>query len=338
MTRDADSPTLPAADRPAPSGDHGPDRLAGAPGRERRPSRGRSGSRLTPRRNRSAAVLLAPFGVLFLAVFVIPIGYAVHQSLFRVERSGLGFGAPRTVFAGLDNYTRVLTDSTFLKGVGRVLVFGLVQVPVMLGLALLLALLLDSQVARFKRFFRVAYFLPFAIPGVIAAVLWAFLYMPGISPLNDVGRSIGVDVGFLSHDVILFSIGNIVTWSWTGYNMLIIYTSLQSVPKELYEAAELDGCSGFRIAWHIKVPLVRPALTLTGIFSIIGTLQLFGEPMVLRPMTAAISSNYTPVMLSYQAAFGLNDYNFAAAVAVVLALATFALSYGFLRLSTRGSR
>ncbi|MFD7622144.1 carbohydrate ABC transporter permease [Streptomyces sp. NPDC059802] len=338
MTRDVDSPAVPVADRPAPSGGHGRDRFSGAPGRERRPSRGRSGSRLAARRNRSAAVLLAPFGVLFLAVFVIPIGYAVHQSLFRVERSGLGFGAPRTVFAGLDNYTRVLTDSTFLKGVGRVLVFGLVQVPVMLGLALLLALLLDSQVARFKRFFRVAYFLPFAIPGVIAAVLWAFLYMPGISPLNDVGRSIGVDVDFLSHNVILFSIGNIVTWSWTGYNMLIIYTSLQSVPKELYEAAELDGCSGFRIARHIKVPLVRPALTLTGVFSIIGTLQLFGEPMVLRPMTATISSNYTPVMLSYQAAFGLNDYNFAAAVAVVLALATFVLSYGFLRLSTRGSR
>ncbi|MFB7212597.1 carbohydrate ABC transporter permease [Streptomyces sp. NPDC056255] len=338
MTRDADSPTVPVADRPASSGAPGPDRPAGAPGRKRRSSRRRSGTRLAARRNRSAAVLLAPFGVLFLAVFVIPIGYAVHQSLFRVERSGLGFGAPRTVFAGLDNYTRVLTDSTFLKGVGRVLLFGLVQVPVMLGLALLLALLLDSRVARFKRFFRVAYFLPFAIPGVIAAVLWAFLYMPGISPLNDVGRSIGADVDFLSRDMILFSIGNIVTWSWTGYNMLIIYTSLQSVPKELYEAAELDGCSGFRIAWHIKVPLVRPALTLTGVFSIIGTLQLFGEPMVLRPMTAAISSNYTPVMLSYQAAFGLNDYNFAAAVAVVLALATFALSYGFLRLSTRGSR
>ncbi|TYC21301.1 sugar ABC transporter permease [Micromonospora sp. MP36] len=275
--------------------------------------------------------------MLFVAVFVIPIGYAVYQSLFRVRRSGLGLGPPETVFAGLDNYTRVFADNSFLTSVGRVVVFGLVQVPVMLGLALLLALLLDSQVVRLGRFFRLAYFLPFAIPGVIAAVLWSFLYVPGISPLVDLGGRAGVEVDFLSADTILLSIGNIVTWSWAGYNMLILYTALRSIPRELFEAAEVDGCSGFRIAWHIKLPLLRPALTLTGVFSIIGTLQLFGEPMVLRTMSSAISNSYTPVMLSYQAAFGLNDYNFAAAISVVLALATFVLSYGFLRLSTRGS-
>lgn len=338
MTRDVDSLPGPVVHPPTQSEGHGRPRLPTAPGRKRRPAGSRTRNMLESRRNRAAGVLLAPFAVLFLAVFVVPIGYAVYQSLFRVQRSGLGLEPPKTVFAGLDNYTRVLADDSFLTGVGRVLAFGVVQVPIMLGLALLLALLLDSRVARLKRFFRLAYFLPFAIPGVIAAILWAFLYVPGISPLNDLGKSVGADVDFLSADMILFSIGNIVTWSWTGYNMLILYTSLQSVPQELYEAAELDGCSGFQIAWHIKVPLVRPALTLTGVFSIIGTLQLFGEPMVLRPMTSAISTDYTPVMLSYQAAFGLNDYNFAAAVAVVLALATFTLSYGFLRLSTRGSR
>ncbi|WP_405067699.1 sugar ABC transporter permease [Kribbella sp. NBC_01510] len=294
-------------------------------------------SRLAARRNRTAGVLLAPFSVLFVAVFVIPISYAGYQSLFRQQRSGLGLGPPRTVFAGLGNYARVFADNAFVGGVGRTVAFGLVQVPVMLGLALLLALLLDSRAVRFGRFFRLAYFLPFAIPGVIAAVLWSFLYVPGISPLVGAGAKAGVDLDFLSAHTILFSIGNIVTWSWTGYNMLILYTALQAIPRELFEAAQVDGCSGLRIAWHIKIPLLRPALTLTGVFSIIGSLQLFGEPMVLRPMTSAISNSYTPVMLSYQAAFGLNDYNFAAAIAVVLAVATFVLSYGFLRLSNRGS-
>ena len=94
--------------------------------------------------------------------------------------------------------------------------------------------------------------------------------------------------------------------------MLIIYASLQVRPQGAVRGRRswtaAPDCGS---AWHIKVPLVRPALLLTGVFSIIGTLQLFGEPMVLRPMTAAISSNYTPMMLSYQAAFGLNDYNFA---------------------------
>ncbi|WP_250573965.1 carbohydrate ABC transporter permease [Nonomuraea sediminis] len=282
------------------------------------------------RRHRAPALLLAPFVVLFGAVFVLPVGYAVYQSLFRVQRSGLGLGPAETVFAGLSNYARVFADSAFVGGVLRVLAFGLVQVPVMLGLALLLALILDSRVVRFGRFFRLAYFLPFAIPGVIAAVLWSFLYAPGLSPF-------GSTVDFLSADTILWSIGNIVTWSWTGYNMVILHTSLRAIPRELFEAAEVDGCSGVRIAWHIKIPLLRPSLTLTGVFSIIGTLQLFGEPMVLRPMASVISGGYTPVMLSYQAAFGLNDYNFAAAIAVVLALATFVFSYGFLRLSTKGS-
>ncbi|MEU0571677.1 sugar ABC transporter permease [Nonomuraea sp. NPDC005983] len=289
------------------------------------------------RRHRAAALLLAPFVVLFGAVFVLPIGYAVYQSLFRVRRSGLGLGPAETVFAGLSNYARVFADSAFVGSVLRVLAFGLVQVPVMLGLALLLALVLDSRVARFGRFFRLAYFLPFAIPGVIAAVLWSFLYVPGISPLVAFGENAGAKVDFLSADTILWSIGNIVTWSWTGYNMVILHTSLRSIPRELFEAAEVDGCSGLRIAWHIKIPLLRPSLTLTGVFSIIGTLQLFGEPMVLRPMASVISGGYTPVMLSYQAAFGLNDYNFAAAIAVVLALATFVFSYGFLRLSSRGT-
>ncbi|MFG1819378.1 carbohydrate ABC transporter permease [Kribbella sp. NPDC049174] len=297
----------------------------------------RQSSRLAAQRNRTAGLLLAPFTVFFVAVFVIPIGYALYQSVFRLQRSGLGLGPPKTVFVGLGNYARVFADSAFVAGVGRTAVFGLVQVPVMLGLALVLALVLDSRASRFGRFFRLAYFLPFAIPGVIAAVLWSFLYVPGISPLVGLGAKAGLEIDFLSADTILFSIGNIVTWSWTGYNMLILYTALQSIPRELFEAAEVDGCSGLRIAWYIKIPLLRPALTLTGVFSIIGSLQLFGEPMVLRPMTSAISNSYTPVMLSYQAAFGLNDYNFAAAIAVVLAVATFVLSYGFLRLSNRGS-
>src|SRR5262249_38638254 len=190
---------------------------------------------------------------------------------------GLGFGTPQQVFTGFGNYTKVFQDPTFLPGLGRVLLFGVVQVPVMLGLALLLALLLDGTAARFPQLFRIAFFLPYAMPGVIGALLWSFLYHPALSPFLDI-----VNVNFFSPAMLLWSIGNIVTWAYTGFNMLVIYSSLKSIPRDLYEAAELDGCSPWRIAWHIKIPLVRPALVLTALFSIIGTLHLFNEPAVLR--------------------------------------------------------
>lgn len=291
-----------------------------------------------PHRRGATAVLLLPFLAFFTLVYLVPIGYAAYQSLFRTQRSGLGLAPPTTVFSGIDNYLKVLSDSAFLTGVGRVLLSGAVQLPLMLGFALLLALLLDSGAARFAKFFRLAYFLPYAIPGVIAAILWSFQYVKGISPLLDGLAALGIDAPLLKPGWVLASIGNIVTWSWTGYNMLVLYTALRAIPKELYQAAQLDGCGDLRIAWHIKIPLVRPALIMTGVFSIIGTLQLFNEPSVLKPVAAgSIDTGYTPSMLAYQAAFGANDYNIAATIAVVLALTTAVLSFTFLKLSQRGT-
>lgn len=280
--------------------------------------------RRTP--GRAAAPLLAPFCALFVVFFLAPVGYAINESLHTVKRSGLGFGfgsgSPERVFAGLDNYMRVFRDGTFLTGVGRLLLFGLVQVPIMLGLALVLALLLDGTSARFKRFFRVVYFLPYAVPGVIAAIVWAFLYNPKVT---------GIDL--LGDGTVLWSIGNIVTWTWTGFNMLVIYSALQAIPGELYEAAAIDGASPLKIAWSIKVPMVRSSLVLTGVFSIIGTLQLFNEPMILSDVTPAVSKDYTPLMWSLQVALDHNDYGLGSAISVMLALIAGGLSLLFLRLS-----
>ncbi|MFC9332054.1 carbohydrate ABC transporter permease [Kitasatospora sp. NPDC057015] len=297
-------------------------------------------TRQSPAHTRAAFGFLLPFGLLFAALFLLPIGYTLGQSLYRVERSGLGFGPSRTVFAGAANYAAALKDGSFLAGVARILLLGIVQVPVMLGLALVLALLVDTRSTRLRGFFRLACFLPYAIPGVVATLLWAFLYLPGTSPLVAGLTSMGIRVDLLSAGTVLWSTANIVTWTWTGYNMLVILAALRAVPGELYEAAELDGAGSWRIAWHIKIPLVVPALVLTGTFSIIGTLQLFTEPVILRSLTSTVSADYTPNMAAYQAAFGANDYGRASAIAVLLALATCLLSFSFLRLSARltGSR
>ncbi|MFE3447862.1 carbohydrate ABC transporter permease [Nonomuraea sp. NPDC059194] len=281
-----------------------------------------------PTSNRAAAIFLLPFAVLFVVFFLVPIGYAINESFYQVKRSGLGFGTPERVFSGLDNFIAVFADGSFVDGVGRLLLFGVVQVPIMLGLSLVLALLLDSAGARFKRFFRLTYFLPYAVPGVIAAIVWSFLYTPDISPLADV-----LPFDPLSDTAVMWSMANIVTWTWVGFNMLVIYAALQSIPSSLYEAAELDGAGGWKTAWYVKVPLVRPSLVLTGVFSIIGTLQLFNEPMVLSRITTSVSKDYTPLMRALQVALDNNDYGQGTAIALTLAVIAAGLSYLFIRLS-----
>lgn len=278
---------------------------------------------------RAIATFIAPFALLYVAFYLLPIVYAMIQSVLTVERDGT-FGAARQVFGGLTQYTLVFQNEAFWGSVLRVLAFGFVQVPVMLGLALIFALLLDSPLLKGKKFFRLAFFAPYAVPGVIAAIMWGFLYSPSLSPFTAVTEN----VSFLSSELVLWSIANIVTWVYIGYNMLIIYSSLLAIPTEIYEAAVLDGASNLQIAWRVKIPLIIPALILTAVFSIIGTLQLLAEPQTLRSFSSAISSTFTPNLAVYTTA-SVPNYSLAAAFSVVLALATFALSFLFLKLTQR---
>ena len=280
---------------------------------------------------RAIAFFLVPFGTLFVAFYLVPVGYAIYQSLLTVKREGT-FGQATEVFGGLVQYVRVFQDEPFWNSIGRVLLFGVVQVPIMLGLALLLALLLDSPLVRGKRFFRLAFFVPYAVPGVIAAIMWGFLYSPNLSPFTAVTKNID----FLSADLVLWAIANVVTWVYVGYNMLIIYSALLSIPSEVYEAARLDGASQARIAWSIKIPLVMPAITLTAIFSIIGTLQLIAEPQVFQSFTSSVTSTFTPNLTIYSTA-SVPNIHLAAAFSVVLALFTFALSFTVLKFTQRSA-
>ncbi len=293
------------------------------PGRP--PTRRRRGSQ-----HRSAiAVFVLPFGVLFSLFYALPVGYAIWQSLLKVEREGT-FGAAREVFGGFTQYEQVFANGPFWSSIVRVLTFGVVQVPVMLGLALIFALLLDSPLLKGKKFFRLAFFVPYAVPGVVAAIMWGFLYSPNLSPFKAVTEN----VGFLSADLVLWAMANVVTWVYVGYNMLIIYSALLAIPTEIYEAARLDGAGQARIAWSIKIPLVMPAILLTTVFSIIGTLQLLAEPQVFRSFSSAVTSTFTPNLTIYSTS-SIPNFNLAAAFSVVLAVATFILSFVFLKFTQR---
>lgn len=193
------------------------------------------------RTSRAAAILLGPFFVLFTLAMVLPIGYAVWLSLFTEKQSGLGFGGTETVFSGLDNYTAALGDRAFREGFGVLLGYCLFYIPLLLVGALALALLLDSTLARARRFFQLALFLPHAVPGIIAALIWVYLYTPQLSPVVSAMESGGIGFDFFSPEGALPSIVNIALWEWLGYNMVIFYAALQAIDRSVLEAATVDG-------------------------------------------------------------------------------------------------
>ena len=277
---------------------------------------------------------LLPAVILFALFFALPIGYALWLSLHKVKVSGLGLGsgARKEVWAGIGNYTDALTDSELLAGALRVVGYGTIVVPVMLGLALVFALMLDADKVRFTPFTRLAIFLPYAIPGVVAALLWGFLYLPDVSPFYFVLDKLGLpQPDLLDGGPLYIALSNIAVWGGTGFNMIVIYTALRSIPAEVYEAAKLDGATPLQIALRIKIPMVAPSLVLTFFFSIIATLQVFSEPTTLKPLTNSVPTTWSPLMKVYQDAFGKGDIYSAAAEATLIAIVTLVLSFGFLR-------
>ncbi|PZU41610.1 MAG: ABC transporter permease [Microbacterium sp.] len=298
-----------------------------------------------PRRRFSGAggpwapyLFVAPFVVLFIVFLVAPIVVAVVNSLYSRQSSGLGFGGSAIEFVGLDNFIRAFGDRDFLMGFPRVILYGVVQVPVMMIIAAGLALLFDTALVKGRRFFQFAVFLPYAVPGVIAALLWGFLYQPSVSPILQFFSSIGIDLNLLAPGTVLWSIANINLWSLIGINMIILFAALQSVPREMYEAARLDGAGEVRTALQIKLPMIAPAILLTTLSSIIGTLQLFNEPQVLQTITSNIPSDYTPNMAIYAASTLGKDPNLASAMAVILGLATLVVSLLVLSVNRRTTK
>ena len=264
-----------------------------------------------------------PFLVLFLGAFIAPLAYALYLSLFREQLVG------GTTFVGLDNYTAGLQDEQFLDGVVRMALYLLIQVPVMLLLALVFALILDSGRLRFRKLIRVGIFVPYAVPTVIAALMWGFLYGRDFGPFADLADAIGVPPpNFLSETTMLFSLANVATWTYTGYNMIILYAALRSIPTELFEAASVDGAGPLRTAIHIKLPLLRPALLLCAVFSVIGSFQLFAEPRIFYDIAPeVIGKAYTPNLYVYNLAFADQRLNYAAALSFLLGIVVFVVSY-----------
>ena len=277
-------------------------------------------------------MFLLPFLILFALFLVLPLAYAFGLSIFEERLVG------GSTFVGADNYVRAFQDRQFWAGIRRMVTFGVFQIPLMLGLALVFALLLDSGLVWFRSVFRLAFFLPYAVPSVVAALIWGYLYGPTFGPFTQIAHYLSVPPpNFLSEGWMLASIANIVTWTFAGYNMIILYAALQAIPSELRDAGAVDGAKNWQIALHIKIPLIAPALLLTCIFSIIGTLQLFTEPSIMEPLApGVIVENYTPNLFAWNLAFTNQEYNYSAAISFALGAVVVVGSYIFMLATNRG--
>ena len=280
----------------------------------------------TSRQNLTGWLFVGPFGIVFLALLVLPLGFAFYLSTFQKALIG------GTKFVLLGNYFKVFTDPSFLDGVSFVIRFSLVLIPIQMAISLAIALLLDTVMTKFARFSRLMIFMPYAIPGVIGALMWGFLYSKNFGPIADIFGAFGATgPDFLGRSLIFYGLLNVVTWQWVGYYMIILYAALQGIDPTLYEAARIDGASQWQITLRIKIPLVTPAFVLILVFALIGTLQFFNEPKILQSLAAgSIPNDFTPNMYAYQQAFSLANYNYGSAISFALGAVVFICVYIFL--------
>lgn len=283
-------------------------------------------SKVERNRQRWGWVFVTPFGLVFVAFMIVPLIYAFWMSLHSSTLAG------GEQFTGLGNYVTAFSDPIFLEGMLRVLAFVVVMVPIQIGLALVAALVLDTLATRLAKASRLLIFMPYAIPGMIGALMWGFLYSPRFGPAQQLFGLFGATApDFLADNMIFTSLVNIVTWQWTGYYMIIIFSALRAIDPSIYEAARIDGANGFQISTRIKIPMVSATLVLVLVFSIIGTLQFFTEPQVLRAVAqGAIPSSYTPNMYAYSLAFSFNQFNYASTISFALGIVVFIGSYLFM--------
>ena len=274
------------------------------------------------RRDRRGVWFVVPFLVGFALFMVVPLGYAIYTSLYTSKLIG------GTAYSGAANYTQTLQNGQFWSGVIRVIIFAAIQIPLMLAIAFFFACIFDLGVAKFGRMFRTIFFIPFAVPAVVGAVMWSFLLEPQFGPFVHVANAFGFhNTNYFSPNLILPSIIVIVIWEWTGYNMVILYTALKSVPRDVVEAAILDDTPLWKIIIRIKLPMVRSAIVMLVFLNTIGALQLFTEPQILEYFQqGAISVNYTPAYYIYQTAIAADQTNLAAAMAVILAVVIVVIS------------
>ncbi len=276
--------------------------------RRRSPALGRAGRAIRP------YALISPKVVFFGLFLAFPIGWAVVLSF----QSGSILGSMHGV--GLSNYQRLFSDSLFWITVENTLVYAVIVIPVVICGGLVLAGLLNRPI-RFRSFFRASLILPTVTPTVAAVIIWIYLLEGQGGIFNEVLGVFGVaPILWLGNPhLVIPMIALIECWRGIGFYTIVFLAGMQSIPRELYQAAAIDGITGVRAFWSITIPLLRPVILFSTVVATIFNLQIFDSPYVLTQGGPGFSST-TLVMYIYDEAFSYDDMGYAAAISLMLML------------------
>ena len=281
---------------------------------------------LLARQRAAGWAFLTPAALLIFVMNFYPMVQAFITSLKTGSSANLKWADPL-----FNNYTRMLKDTVFKTAMGNTFLYLGIQVPIMLVLAILLAQLLNNKDLKLRGLFRTMIFLPCATALVSYALIFKTLFATeGL--INSFLRGLGIiseNINWLGQSgtakaVIIIAL----LWRWTGYNMVFFLAGLQNIEYSVYEAANIDGASGWKTFWHITVPLLRPVIVMTGIMSINGTLQLFDESVNLTnggPANATITMSH--YIYNNALGQGVANFGYASALSFVVFILVAVLAF-----------
>ncbi|MCL8025486.1 carbohydrate ABC transporter permease [Nocardioides bruguierae] len=289
------------------------------------PTRGRA-RRYNGAETRGAWALLAPYLVLLLVAGLVPIGYALVTSLQKAPTPL----EPDTGFGGLDSFRTVVSDYRFLDTFLNIFAVLIVWLPIMMIGIVGLALLIHASPGRFGASMRFLYFIPGALAGVANFVLWVYLLNPSQSPVEGFWHALGIETikqAVASPGHLPFILTAMMFFQGVGSWIVVVNGGLNGISEETLEAASLDGANAWQLAWHVKLPIIRPWIGYAALMNLAYGFQLFLEPQLLDQVSSnAIDDQWTPTQLGY--AFAFSNYNFPAAAAMSLILVVITMAIG----------
>jgi multiple sugar transport system permease protein len=276
-------------------------------------------------------LFLAPFLVLYLAFIIGPTLYMVVMSFFDTSlvRSGLGH------FAGFANYAEALSSGDFWASMWHTVWFTILTTPPLVVLAFVFALLAD-RVRRGRAFFRLAFFLPYILPSAVVALIWTWLYTPALGLLTKGATGLGLaDPNWLGNPrIAMWSLAVTTIWWTLGFNFVLYLAGLQEIPRDLYEAAAMDGAGPWNQVARITIPMLSRTTTLVVVLQVIASLKVFDQMYI---MTSGGPNYATRSLLEYVYDIGFTDFRtgYAAAASTLFFIVVLAVSAVWLYLTRR---